>query len=210
MPVRCFYVFGSGDYGDMKPEIKPGAFVIAADGGLSVLEELSVTPDLIVGDFDSYGGALPRGVEVIRHPVMKDETDMELAVRLALERGAERIVMYGGLGGRLDHTFANIQLLVMLSRRGVRAELAGPEWTVTAVTRGGLEFSPEYAGTVSVFAYGGRSVVSETGLLYGLDRYTLTDEKPMGVSNSFTGRTARVTVHEGTCVIMWESGRRRE
>ena len=203
--MGTFCIFGSGEYGDTSPEIPDGAFVIAADGGLAVLEKLGRDPDLVVGDFDSYGGAVPEGVELIRHPVMKDATDMELAVTEALDRGAGEIVIYGGMGGRMDHTFANIQLLTMLARRGVASRLVGPRWTVTAIREGSIDFGPEHRGLISVFAYGGDAVVSETGLLYGLDRSILRDDKPLGVSNQFTGRLACVTIHSGLCVVMWEN-----
>ena len=203
--MGTFCIFGSGEYGDTSPEIPDGAFVIAADGGLAVLEKLGRDPDLVVGDFDSYGGAVPEGVELIRHPVMKDATDMELAVTEALDRGAGEIVIYGGMGGRMDHTFANIQLLTMLARRGVASRLVGPRWTVTAIREGRVDFGTEHRGLISVFAYGGDAVVSETGLLYGLDRSVLRDDKPLGVSNQFTGRPACVTAHSGLCVVMWEN-----
>ncbi len=203
--MNTFCIFGSGEYGDTLPDIPDGAFVIAADGGLAELYKLRRVPDLILGDFDSYDGALPEGVELLRHPVMKDATDMELAVREAIRRGAGEIVIYGGLGGRMDHTFANIQLLVMLARRDVPSRLVGPKWTVTAIGDKSVDFGPENRGLISVFAYGGDAVVSETGLLYGLDHHVLHDDKPLGVSNQFTGGPARVTVHSGLCVVMWEN-----
>lgn len=200
--MRTFYIFASGEYGPTPPTIGE-SFVIAADGGLEELEKNGRVPDLIVGDFDSYGGALPEGVPVIRHPVMKDDTDSALAVGEALRRGAERIFIYGGLGGRLDHSFANIQLLAGLARRGVEAYLVGERETVTAVC-GGLSFGPEFWGRVSVFAYP-MARVTETGLLYALDSRVLTDDTPMGVSNEFTGAPSAVTVHEGTAIVMWRT-----
>lgn len=204
--MRTFYIFGSGEYGGAKPEVEAGSFIIAADGGLDELYALGLTPDLIVGDFDSLAGALPEGVETFRHPVMKDATDMELAVREAVRRGAERVVIYGGTGGRLDHTVANIQLLVFLARRGIRGYLTGSGWTVTALNERDMVFPAGLAGTVSVFAYSGEARVTETGLLYALEGYMLTDDTPLGVSNSFTGGEARVEVSHGTAIVMWETG----
>ena len=202
MSVKTFALFGSGEYGAAMSALPADAFLIAADGGLAFLSEHGVTPHLIVGDFDSYGGPLPEGVEVIRHPVMKDQTDMELAVWEALRRGAERIFLYGGLGGRLDHTLANIQLLILLARRGVEGYLMGKTETLTALSRRAARFAPDFSGTVSVFACGG-AVVTETGLIYKLHRAALTDERPLGVSNEFTGAAAEIAVHEGTAVLLW-------
>lgn len=202
--MKTFTIFGSGEYGEELQAIDEG-FVIAADGGLAELEKMGRRPDLIVGDFDSYNGELPDRVDIIQHPVMKDDTDMALAVGEALKRDAERIVIYGGLGGRLDHSLANLQLLAAISRQGAEGLLVGKNETVTAVTKGQLCFDAAFAGTVSVFAYGGVAEVSETGLLYGLDHFALRDDVPRGVSNEFTGREARVTVHSGTALILWQT-----
>ena len=203
--MNTFCIFGSGEYGDTPPHIPDGAFVIAADGGLAKLCRMGRTPELILGDFDSYDGGFPEGVELLRHPVMKDATDMELAVHEAVRRGAERVIIYGGMGGRMDHTFANIQLLVKLARENVASRLVGPRWTATAISNESIDFDEGRRGLISVFAYGGDAVVTETGLLYGLDHSTLRDDKPLGVSNQFTGRPAKVTVHSGLCVVMWEN-----
>ncbi len=201
--MRTCYIFAAGEYGEA-PELGEG-FVIAADAGLAELDRMGRRPDLLVGDFDSYAGALPEGVPVVRHPVMKDDTDTALAVAEALRRGAERIVIYGALGGRLDHSLANIQLLVSLARRGVEGLLVGRRERAAAVTDGVLRFDASYRGRVSVFAWGGTAVVSETGLLYGLDRFPLPDDLPRGVSNEFTGADAAVTVHQGTAVVIWDN-----
>ena len=203
--MNTWTIFGSGEYGDGMPALEPGTRILAADGGLAFLAGHGVTPHLIVGDMDSYGGPLPEGVEFIRHPVMKDATDMELSVEEALARGAGRILIYGGLGGRLDHSLANIQLLVRLSRRGVEGYLVGRRETVAAVTRATAKFSPDFSGTVSVFAYGGGAVITERGLLYRLDRRDVADDEPLGVSNEFTGAPAGVEIHEGTAILLWET-----
>lgn len=201
--MKTFYIFAAGEHGPA-PELGEG-FIIAADGGLAELTRMGRRPDLIVGDFDSYDGALPEGVPVVRHPVMKNDTDTALAVDEALRRGAERIIVYGALGGRLDHSLANMQLLVSLARKRVEGLLVGKRETAAAVTNGVLHFDASYRGTVSVFAWGGTAVVSETGLLYGLDRFPLPDDLPRGVSNEFTGADAAVTVHRGTAVVIWEN-----
>ena len=112
-----------------------GALVIAADGGLAHLERRGLTADLIVGDFDSLGW-VPEGPKVIRHPVEKDDTDMMLAVRTGLARGCRDFLLYGGLGGRLDHAYANLQTLVWLAEHGARGRLLGPGMTAAAVRNG--------------------------------------------------------------------------
>ena len=90
--------------------IPQGAYCIAADKGVLQFQSRHIEPDLVVGDFDSLG-FVPKARELVRHPVEKDDTDMMLAVREGLRREYRDFLLYGGLGGRLDHTLANIQTL---------------------------------------------------------------------------------------------------
>lgn len=204
MKQTCL-IFGAGEYGalTLTPADCSDGFLIAADGGYDRLRQWSMTPDLAVGDFDSLGH-VPEGVEVVQHPVMKDDTDMMLAVQKGLERGCTRFLLYGGLGGRLDHTLANLHILAFLARRGCPAFLLGEQTAITAVHNGGLTFAPEHTGTLSLFAWGGTAQgVTLTGLLYPLENGTLTPERAMGVSNEFLGRTAQISVDDGTLIALW-------
>ena len=98
----------------------PGDLVIAADKGYETLSRLGVHPGLVVGDFDSLG-SVPDHPQVLRLPRVKDETDTGFALRQGLKRGYRRFVLLGCLGGRLDHTVANLQLLSWLSAQGAQA-----------------------------------------------------------------------------------------
>ncbi len=194
------HIFGAGEYNGVRANISKGDLIIAADGGLNAVNALSVKPDIIIGDFDSLG-YIPANSEV--YPREKDFTDMSLAVKRALSLGADEIRIYGGLGGRLDHTLANIQLLAGLN---VRAYLIGSEITVTALKNGTLTFHGGHCGvTLSVFAYGGSAVVTERGTKYTTDRLTISDTEPRGISNEFTNSELSVTVHEGTAIVIWYS-----
>ncbi|MGN0968638.1 MAG: thiamine diphosphokinase, partial [Oscillospiraceae bacterium] len=121
-----------------------------------------------------------------------------------LKRGCTRFLLYGGLGGRLDHTLANLHILAFLARRGCPAFLLGEDAALTAVRNGTLTFGPEHTGTLSLFAWGGTAKgVTLTGLLYPLENAALTPEHPLGVSNEFLGQTARVSVAAGTLIALW-------
>lgn len=206
MEKTC-YIFGAGEYGGLTltaGDLSDG-FIIAADGGYDRLRQWGIAPHLTVGDFDSLG-RVPEGVEVVRHPVMKDETDMELAVREGLARGCTRFLLYGGTGKRLDHTLANLHILAFLARRGCPAFLLGEGTAITAVHNGTLTFAREHTGTLSLFAWGGAAEgVTLTGLLYPLENAVLTPECPLGVSNEFLGRAAQVTVRDGTLIALWRA-----
>ena len=102
----------------LKKNIFYDDFVIGADAGYKALTNLGITPDLIVGDFDSCD--TPEfDVEVIALNPIKDCTDMEFAVERAVEKGFSDILILGATGGRLDHTFANFALLGDFKQKGI-------------------------------------------------------------------------------------------
>lgn len=147
------YIVGSRPPGEIALARGREALVIAADGGLRHLEAQGLTADLIVGDFDSLG-RVPEGDNILRHPVEKDDTDMLLAVRTGLDRGYRIFVLYGGLGGRLDHTYANLQVLNFLASRGASGRLLGRAWPPPPCPAAAPCASGRSAGVVSVFCPG--------------------------------------------------------
>ncbi|MBD5153176.1 MAG: thiamine diphosphokinase [Oscillibacter sp.] len=183
---------------------KENDLLIAADGGLDHLTRQGLNPHLIVGDFDSLG-RVPAGDNIIRHPVEKDDTDTMLAIKTGLARGYKTFLLYGCLGGRLDHTYANLQALLYLARRGAAGFLLGRGMAATVVRSGQLDFAPGHMGTISVFCPDGEARgVDLTGLHYPLQNAVLTSDFPLGVSNQFTGEAASVAVREGSLLVMWD------
>ena len=186
--------------------IPEGSFVIAADKGYLHLHERGIQPDVTVGDFDSLG-YVPNVQNLIRHPMQKDDTDMLLAVRVGLERGATHFVLYGGLGGRLDHTLANVQTLAFIRAHGAKGILLGDETAVYLLQNDSISFSPDYHGIFSAFCFGEQALgVTETGLLYRVENATLTNSFPLGVSNEFIGRESTVQVQSGSLLLCFQSG----
>lgn len=182
----------------------PGDLLIAADGGYSWLRALGLEPDVLVGDFDSLA-EVPALPGVVRLPKEKDDTDTMFAVRLAMERGYSNFRIYGGAGGRFDHTLANLQILTFLARRGCGNTMYGPTWMASAVTDGELCLPAGQTGMVSVFCQGDEATgVYLEGLKYPLTDATLTCDFALGVSNEFTGAPSRVTVGKGTLLVVWE------
>lgn len=199
------HIVGAGQFRDEAFQPRHGDYVIAADAGYLHLKRLGTEPDMILGDFDSLC-AQPSHPNVVRLPVEKDDTDTLYAVKLGLELGYRYFALHGVLGGeRIDHTVANLQTLVYLTLRGARGWIFGPGDTViTALNNDSLTFSPENRGILSVFCVGERAEgVTLTGLKYPLDRYTMTCDVPIGVSNAFTGVPASVKVEEGTLLVFW-------
>lgn len=135
----------------------------------------------------------------------KDDTDTMLAVRLGLDRGCRTFVLYGCLGGRPDHAYANYQTLTFLAKHDACGYLVGDGWVCCAVQNGAIGFPNGLSGTISVFCPDGSAQgVDLEGLYYPLEDGTLESSFPLGVSNHFTGEKASVAVREGTLLVMWE------
>lgn len=199
----CIIFCAAGFDGLLCP-IPENALVIAADGGLRHTQALGLTPDIILGDFDSLG-YIPNHSRVF--PVEKDDTDAMLAVRVGLERGCGRFLFYGAMDGpRLDHTIANFQTLGYLATHGARGWLIGRDYIATVLSNESIGFSEEAAGIFSVFCLGPSAKVSIEGLHYPLDHGTLAPDFPLGVSNHFVGCPARITVHSGLVLALWDRG----
>jgi thiamine pyrophosphokinase len=176
--------------------------VIAADGGLRHLGQLALTADVIIGDFDSLG-YVPQNANVF--PVEKDDTDAMLAVRKGLELGCDRFVLYGALEGpRLDHTVANFQTLQFLADRGAQGFLVGKDTVVTVIKNGSLVLPALQEGIVSVFCMGRDATgVTIEGLQYPLENGMLSVGFPLGVSNHFVGKEAKISVEDGSLLVLY-------
>ena len=196
-------IFCAAEFESLAQPIGPEDCVIAADGGLRHTEKLGITPDVVLGDFDSLGYA-PQGANVF--PVEKDDTDAMLAVRRGLQLGYREFLLYGSLDGpRLDHTVANFQTLQYLADHGAWGYLIGADYLVTVLRCGSLIFPAGCAGTVSVFCMGADARgVTLKGLHYPLENGTLTAGFPLGVSNHFTGDAAEISVKDGSLLVIWE------
>ena len=200
--MKTCIIFCAAGFDGLLFPIPEDALVIAADGGLRHTQALGLRPDVILGDFDSLG-YVPDDSQV--YPVEKDDTDAMLAVRVGLERGCDRFLFYGAMDGpRLDHTVANFQTLGYLATHGARGALIGRDYIATVLRGETIEFSEDAAGILSLFCLGASAEVSIEGLKYGLDHGTLTPDFPLGVSNHFEGKAARITVHSGLVLALWD------
>ena len=177
--------------------------IIAADGGLAHLERNGIKPDIIIGDFDSFG-AIPEGDNVIRLKPEKDVTDMHAAVDVGLSEGYGVFEIFGATGGRLDHTFANVQLAASLAEKGKANIIHGNGFEVRAIKNGKISFPSQLQGYVSVFAHSDECRgISIKGLKYELENAVLTNTFTLGVSNEFIGKECEISVENGILIIIY-------
>ena len=196
-------IFCAGGFDRLAEPIQKEDFVIAADGGWQHTQALGLTPDAVLGDFDSLG-YIPTNARV--HPVEKDDTDAMLAIRLGLDKGFREFVLYGSLDGpRLDHTVANFQALQFLQDRGAHGYLVGLSYISTVISGEKLTFPANAKGILSVFCMGADADgVNLQGLQYPLANGRLSSGFPLGVSNHFMGQVSTVSVEKGNLLIIWD------
>lgn len=196
-------IFCAAEFDALAQPLTAQDYVIAADGGLRHTEKLHITPDEIIGDFDSLGFT-PAGANVF--PVEKDDTDAMLAVRRGLALGFREFLLYGSMDGpRLDHTIANFQTLQYLCDHGGTGYLVGTRYLATVLRNGTLSFPAGREGTISVFCLGPDARgVDLQGLYYPLKDAVLTAGFPLGVSNHFTEKDATIAVKSGSLLLIWD------
>lgn len=178
--------------------------VYAVDAGFAHLEGVGYTPSMAIGDFDSLGYR-PKCRRVVSLPERKDKSDLEVAMDRARSRGFDAVVIYGGLGGRLDHTVANLQMCARFAEGGMDVTFVACDYAVRIVVGpDAFELPVLEEGTVSVFSATAESHgVIERGMRYSIDDETLTNRTTWGLSNELEGREAAVAVEEGTLFVFY-------
>ena len=181
-------------------------YVIAVDGGYMHLQQLEVEPDMVIGDFDSLA-FVPDHPHIKSYPSRKDKVDMELAFDEVRAKGFDLVLMYGCLGGRFDLSFTTYQLLAHFSHDSEMVYAIGLD-TVACVlnanTHPQICFSEHAKGILSMFALSPElRGVDEIGLEYTLDKATLSNERPLGVSNAFAAQISKISIQSGIALLFF-------
>lgn len=214
MSGKCI-VIGAGDLTLGEIAVGEEDLVIAVDGGLGYCGLLGVEPDLIVGDFDSVTeqeaeaivaleGQIPD--RIIRLPVEKDDTDMLAALKEGLKRGYRDFRIYAGMGGRFDHSFANVQCLLYLKNQDAVGYLVDGSGMTLVIKNEEIRFKKGLEGYLSLFALTEEACgVTIRGMKYPLENAVVTNDFPIGISNEFIGEEAVIAVEDGSlmCVISY-------
>lgn len=186
----------------VRPYLEQAEAIIAADGGANHLLALSVQPDVVIGDLDSLADGimetLQRGsTQIIQKNPDKDETDLELALLYAVEKYDQPILIFAGLGGRLDQMFANILLLMHPQLRGREISFITQHqriWLASERTT----IAGEPGDAVSLIPLGGDVYVESTvGLRWPLQDEMLAFGPARGISNEMLSEVAQVTIGDG-------------
>jgi len=202
-------IFASGEIADTEwvgSRLRPDDLIIAADGGVRYPLALSVPVAAAIGDFDSTPPELLQIVsrsagEVIRYPERKDKTDLELALDYARGRGVEEVLIFGALGGRLDHALANVMLLAgTAAHPSVHILESG---YALHVVHDRLEMEGAVGDTITLLALSGDAEgVTTTGLEYALEDGIIPSGSTLGVSNVMTAGRCRIAVRSGRLLVV--------
>ena len=206
---RCL-IIGAGDLTISEIPKQENDLLIAVDGGFSYCKILEITPDIIIGDFDSVGQNESQEInqikkdnpeKIIQLSVEKDDTDMLAAIKYGLEKGYHSFQIYAGTGGRLEHTIANIQCLLYIKNQGATGYLMDGNSMIFVIKDEKISFQKNMEGYLSLFAMSNEAKgVTIHGMKYPLQDDTITNDYPIGISNEFIGQEGSVQVEHGVLV----------
>ena len=180
---------------------------ICCDGGIRHLAKLNIQPDVIMGDMDSANAGrlddyAAGGVKVIKYPPDKDATDTQLALEYALGLKAEAVEIWGALGGRIDHALANLFLLKIAQKAGIKTSLID-EYCETYVVEKEISFMQAVGQTVSLFALSSPAEgVLLQGCKYALDNESMEMINPRGISNIIVSSQATINICSGSLLVI--------
>lgn len=182
-------------------------FVLCADGGTDYCIKASLTPDLIIGDLDSISSetlnlVTKNNIPLERFPVKKDKTDSELCIDYLIQKGAQDITLVGAIGSRMDHTLANIFLLVKMRENGVEGKIVNSNNTIYLVTDG-LELDSAKGNFISIIPIGlSDAIVTLEGFEYNLNKAEIEFSSTYGISNRIIEDKGHISIHQGQCLVM--------
>jgi len=195
------------DYSYYKKYFAEADIVICADGGADHARRFGIKPDYLIGDFDSVNNSNLNyfreiGTNILTFPAEKDMTDTELAVEFAIEKGASKVIIIGGIGTRFDHTLANVFILRKLLSLGIKGIIADENNEITLIDSS-IKLQKEESSKISVLPLTSRvEGITNKGLYYKLDNFTLDMGSSRGISNEFISDTAEISIKKGLLLVI--------
>lgn len=196
---------GTVDEVKLRDMLKEQVYVAAADSGADTLKNISTTPNLLIGDFDSISDEtlhcyLEKGIECVSFPPEKDASDSELALSILKDRGYNEIDFFGALGGRWDHSVSNLFLIYRLYQEGVRVHLRGDCDACILTGTNKIEKSSRFFSLFRISPE--KTVVSIRGAKYDLEHEELPWSSSLGLSNEWKDDVVAITVDEGAVLLI--------
>lgn len=213
--MRRAVIFANGEMSDpgvIRSMLRPDDWIIAADGGARHALACGRPPHLVIGDMDSIPPAIrteleTQGTKFLAFPAAKDETDLELALLHAAAEGATDILVAGALGGRLDQTLANIQLLARPEIAPLHVQVVDGRLTAILIHQEAT-IHGQAGDRISLIPLGGDARdVHASGLAWPLAGETLRFGEARGVSNVMTGAMAQIQLAGGWLICIHSPGR---
>lgn len=203
--MRCVIICAAPntDLAFIKSQIKDDDYIICADGGLEYARKLGVKPNLVVGDFDSYKGEIAEITEKkIALDTHKDETDTLCCINEGIKFGCDTFLLLSALGGRFDHSFANMSLLQYIADKNCKGYIKTENETVTMLKHGVYTFENLKGKTFSLFPFAcDKAVVSYKNTEYPLENAEVLSSTAVGISNIFTDSKSEITIHSGYALL---------
>lgn len=202
--TRCVIIGGAhiGDYENVRSHFRLGDFFVFCDGGLYHEEMLEISPHLIVGDFDSHPKP-HRSVETLILPREKDDTDTVFAVKEGLRRGFDEFLLVGVVGNRLDHTVANLGILLFLDNREKKALMVDDYSEMEIVGKNPVFVDDRFSYFSVMNVFGKTGKINIENSKFPLKDGKITPDFQYGVSNEvLPGKIAKITVGEGRGLLI--------
>lgn len=200
----CLIISG-GKFSTYIPNIQFD-YVIACDAGVLNAHRLGIRPDLIIGDFDSFSEPIPAefsDIPVNDYPIRKDDSDTMLATKIAIDMRHDRIILLCALGGRLDHTYANLQSLGFIADHGCVGELHSDDTHIITHTGGTITIPRIRNHSVSLFALSDICHdITLQGSGYDVEHIDLKNTFPLGLSNYHKSDSITLSMKDGILLVI--------
>lgn len=198
---RICAIISGGEFSTLTG-IENAGFIIACDKGFEYAKKHSVKPDLIIGDFDSFSGDLPKDIKKITLPREKDETDTMAAVGYAVNHGFDSILLFCALGGRLDHLLGNLQTAAFAADTGAFVKIIDDENEIYVFSGSEISIPKKEGFSISLISLSDKCEnVNLCGGKYSLDNAVLTNTSTLGISNEWAGDIS-VSLKSGVLAVI--------
>lgn len=198
MSMRAVLICG-GEFCPQKFFVENCDTIVAVDKGYEYIKDIAC-PQYVVGDFDSLG-YVPEGVNVIKHNPIKDYTDTQLAIEFLLEKGYDEFVIHAGLGARLDHTFANLQMAYGYIKQGKKIFFVGKDCDIYFLS-GKSKLSGKKGSYFSLFSFDKSEGVTIKNAKYEISNLDIVNTYPLGVSNEFIDGECEIEIKKGVLMAI--------